>query len=136
MNAREPSDRHSDLGPSSKDWQPGSVGRDEDFTPEKDRWTAAHKGDLGAGRPGEDINSGTNAGATPPESGVDVQPGTAQEGKSWHSHRPDPDDEDDKLESALQDSFPASDPPQPAQPGVTGWDTGEDSASSGSRKKT
>ena len=27
---------HSDLGPSSKDWQPGSPGRDEDFTPDKD----------------------------------------------------------------------------------------------------
>ena len=51
-------DRHSDLGPSSKDWQPGSAGRDEDFTPEKDLWTAAHKGDLGAGRPVEDIHAG------------------------------------------------------------------------------
>ena len=31
-------------------------------------------------------------------------------------------DEDEKLDEALQESFPASDPPQPAQPGVTGWD--------------
>jgi hypothetical protein len=52
----------------------------------------------------------------------EVQPGTGEKGKSWQSHKPDPDDPDDKLEKALQDSFPASDPPQPAQPGVTGWD--------------
>jgi hypothetical protein len=56
----------------------------------------------------------------------EVQPGTAHEGKSWQSHRPDPEDDDDKLESALEDSFPASDPPQPAQPGVTGWDAGDE----------
>jgi hypothetical protein len=55
----------------------------------------------------------------------DVQPGTATKGKSWQSHRPDPDDKDDKLEEALEDSFPASDPPQPTQPGVTGWDAEE-----------
>ena len=55
----------------------------------------------------------------------DVQPGTAVKGKSWQSDRPDPDDKDEKLEKALEDSFPASDPPQPAQPGVTGWDADE-----------
>ena len=43
-------------------------------------------------------------------------------GRSWHSRSPVHDDEDDKLNQALKDSFPASDPPQPAQPGVTGWD--------------
>ena len=52
----------------------------------------------------------------------DVQPGTGEKGKSWQSRSPDPDDKDDKLKQALKDSFPASDPPQPAQPGVTGWD--------------
>jgi len=52
----------------------------------------------------------------------DVQPGTAEKGKSWHSRSPDPDDKDDQLQQALKDSFPASDPPQSAQPGVTGWD--------------
>ena len=52
----------------------------------------------------------------------EVQPGTGEPGNSWHSRSPDPDDEDDKLNQALKDSFPASDPPQPAQPGVTGWD--------------
>lgn len=52
----------------------------------------------------------------------DVQPGTAEPGKSWHSRSPDPDDKDDQLNQALKDSFPASDPPQAAQPGVTGWD--------------
>ena len=51
-----------------------------------------------------------------------MQPGTAQEGKSWQSRSPDPDSVDDKLQQALKDSFPASDPAQPAQPGVTGWD--------------
>jgi hypothetical protein len=57
---------------------------------------------------------------------TEVQPGTGVEGKSWQSHRPDPDDKDDELEEALEDSFPASDPPQPAQPGVTGWDADEE----------
>ena len=65
------------------------------------------------------------------ESGKDdkareVQPGTSEPGKSWHSRSPDPDDKDDKLNQALKDSFPASDPPQPAQPGVTGWDLTEE----------
>jgi hypothetical protein len=52
----------------------------------------------------------------------EIQPGTGQEGKSWQSRRPDPDDEDDKLEGALEDSFPASDPPAPTQPMSTGWE--------------
>ena len=52
----------------------------------------------------------------------DVQPGTAKSGRSWQSRSPDPEDKDDQLNQALKDSFPASDPPQPAQPGVTGWD--------------
>lgn len=52
----------------------------------------------------------------------EVQPGTAQKGKSWQSREPDPDDEDDKLESALEDSFPASDPPAPTAPMATGWE--------------
>ncbi|MGH6925134.1 MAG: hypothetical protein ACRED5_15480 [Propylenella sp.] len=52
----------------------------------------------------------------------DMQPGTAEPGKSWQSRTPDPEDKDDQLNQALKDSFPASDPPQPAQPGVTGWD--------------
>lgn len=55
----------------------------------------------------------------------EVQPGTAEPGKSWQSRSPDPDDKDDKLNQALKDSFPASDPPAPAQPGVTGWDKDE-----------
>jgi len=52
----------------------------------------------------------------------EVQPGTQQPGKDWQSRPPVPHDEDDKLNQALKDSFPASDPPQSAQPGVTGWD--------------
>jgi hypothetical protein len=76
-------DRHSDLGPSSKDWQPGSAGRDEDFTPDKDLWTAAHKGNLGAGRPGEDVHPGGVSGARASGSGSqgdDIQPGTPKGG--------------------------------------------------------
>jgi hypothetical protein len=103
------SDHHSDLGPSSKDWAPGSVGRDEDYTPEKDLWAQTHGGAQGGSLGG----------------GSDVQPGTQREGKSWQSERPDPADEDDKLDTALQDTFPASDPPAPAQPDVTGWDVEE-----------
>jgi hypothetical protein len=64
----------------------------------------------------------------------DVQPGTGAKGKSWQSHRPDPDNKDEQLEEALEDSFPASDPPQPAQPGVTGWDA-EDDAKQGGKKR-
>jgi hypothetical protein len=52
----------------------------------------------------------------------EVQPGTGTPGREWQSRSPVHDDEDDKLNQALKDSFPASDPPQPAQPGVTGWD--------------
>ena len=57
-----------------------------------------------------------------PAQGHEVQPGTGQMGKNWQSHRPAPHDKDDQLDKALKDSFPASDPPGPAQPGVTGWD--------------
>jgi hypothetical protein len=52
----------------------------------------------------------------------EVQPGTGTPGRDWQSRSPVHDDEDDKLNQALKDSFPASDPPQSAQPGVTGWD--------------
>jgi hypothetical protein len=52
----------------------------------------------------------------------DVQPESGESAKDWQSRSPLHDDEDDKLNQALKDSFPASDPPQPAQPGVTGWD--------------
>ena len=57
-----------------------------------------------------------------PAHGHEVQPGTAQKGKNWQSRPPDPHDKDEQLDNALKDSFPASDPPEPAQPGVTGWD--------------
>ena len=59
-------------------------------------------------------------------SAKDVQPGTAETRKDWQSRPPILNDEDDKLNQALKDSFPASDPPQPAQPGVTGWDLKDD----------
>ena len=60
--------------------------------------------------------------------GRETQPGTGKDGKSWQSRSPDPKDKDDKLNQALKDSFPASDPPQPAQPGVTGWDADDEKA--------
>ncbi len=135
MSAKDPIDRHSDLGPSSKDWQPGSPGRDEDFTPEKDLWTLTRKGDLGEGRPGEDVHSEGEGDSAQKGSGEEVQPGTSQEGKSWQSRRPDPNDPDDKLQQALKDSFPASDPPQPAQPGVTGWDVSDETVEKSGRRR-
>src|ERR1700741_862895 len=67
--------------------------------------------------------------------GRDVQPGTGEKGKSWQSHKPDPDDPDDQLEKALEDSFRASAPPQPAQPGVTGWDADEETAKKAGGKR-
>jgi hypothetical protein len=65
----------------------------------------------------------------------DVQPGTGKEGKSWQSRRPDPEDRDDELNQALKDSFPASDPPQPAQPGVTGWDADDEAVKKAGGKR-
>ncbi len=34
--------------------------------------------------------------------------------------------DDKKLDEALKESFPASDPPEVTQPGVTGWDLTEE----------
>ena len=56
----------------------------------------------------------------------EVQPGTAEPGKSWHSRSPDVGDQDDQLNQALKDSFPASDPPQATQAGATGWNLTEE----------
>ena len=133
MSAREPGDRHSDLGPSSKDWQTGSPGRDEDFTPEKDLWTISRKGDTGAGRPGEDVHSGRASTPGSDARGSDVQPGTHHEGRSWQSRRPHTSDSEEQLEEELEDTFPASDPLTVTQPGATGWDLGEGAGRSRSR---
>jgi hypothetical protein len=65
----------------------------------------------------------------------EVQPGTGKDGKSWQSRPPDPTDKDDKLQQALKDSFPASDPPQPAQPGVTGWDADDEAVKKAAGKR-
>ena len=40
--------------------------------------------------------------------------------------RRDAANENAKLDEALKESFPASDPPQSTQPGVTGWDLTEE----------
>jgi hypothetical protein len=72
------------------------------------------------------------AGREPEAGAKDVQPGTGKPGKSWQSNKPEPANDDEKLNEALKDSFPASDPPQAAQPGVTGWDlTDEEKKKSG-----
>lgn len=68
---------------------------------------------------------GTQARRNDPQN-HEVQPGTGKKGKSWQSDRPDPHDKEDKLEKALEDSFPASDPPAPAQPMSTGWEVIEE----------
>jgi len=125
---------HSDLGPSSKDWQPGSPGRDEDFTPEKDLWTLSRKGDLGEGRPGEDIHSAGEPGSRPEGTGEDVQPGTQEPGKSWQSETPNPDDEEEILEATLEDTFPASDPVAPSGP-ATGWVSDEAAERAGGKRE-
>ncbi len=70
-----------------------------------------------------------------PSGAKEVQPGTGRKGKSWQCHRPDPDDKKEKLDEALVDSFPASDPPQPAQPGVTGWDADDEVGGKAGKKR-
>ena len=125
MSAREPGDRHSDLGPSSKDWQTGSAGRDEDFTPGRDLWTISRKGNTSAGRPGEDVHPGGVSGSGAGGSAADIQPGTQQAGKSWQSRRPRGEGAEEQLEEELEDTFPASDPLTVTQPGSTGWDLEE-----------
>ena len=65
---------------------------------------------------------------------ADVQPGTAREGTSWQSRRPGPDSKEDHLQQALKDTFPASDPPQSAQPGATGWNLTERTAGAGTER--
>jgi hypothetical protein len=37
-------------------------------------------------------------------------------------HLPKAANDDEQLDEALKESFPASDPPAPAHPDVTGWD--------------
>lgn len=51
MIKQQTSTGHSDLAPSSKDWQPGSEGHDEAYTPEKDLWAQTHGG--GDGKPAD-----------------------------------------------------------------------------------
>ena len=106
MTAKRPSNTESDVR-SSKDGQP----------PDPETLaTDVHVESAGSAR--RDSES------------QETQPGTHSEGRSWQSRRPESGNEDDKLDQALKDSFPTSDPPQPAQPGVTGWDL-EDGERSG-----
>jgi hypothetical protein len=129
MPTERRSSLHSDLAPSSKDWQPGSPGRDEDFTPEKDLWTRSRKGGVGEGRPGEDIRSAAPEGAR-----QDIQPGTAKPGKSWTSDTDASASDEEKLDDAVADTFPASDPPAATDP-ATGWVTNSEAEERAGGKK-
>lgn len=82
--------------------------------------------DHASSLPGDEDPDAKGRKAAPDAAAKEVQPGTSAPGESWQSRSPDPDDKDDKLNQALKDSFPASDPPAPAQPGVTGWDKKDD----------
>ena len=50
----------------------------------------------------------------------DCKPAKAGHEPDRHGDRPDPDSQEELLDEAIEDSFPASDPPSPAQP-ATGW---------------
>lgn len=56
------------------------------------------------------------------------QPAGSSAERADDVRRPNPDDEDEKLDEALKESFPASDPPAPAHPDITGWDKKDDAA--------
>jgi hypothetical protein len=125
MIKKQPQGGHSDLAPSSKDWASQSSGDDSDYTPQKDLWARSHpkqgepEPDFGvrSQAPGRDVADGQ------PKSRVD------------DVRRPDPEDEDEKLDEALQESFPASDPPAAAHPGVTGWDVENEAMKRGGGKR-
>ena len=54
------------------------------------------------------------------KSAEERKPAKAGHEPDRHGDRPDPDSQEELLDEALEDSFPASDPPSPAQP-ATGW---------------
>lgn len=47
---------------------------------------------------------------------------------------PEPANDDEQLDEALDETFPASDPPAPAHPDITGWDVEEDQARGDKRR--
>ena len=73
------------------------------------RNTKTPKGDVGSGK---ELGSGRRR----PEKDL-------RRGKAETARRPD---EEERLDEALDESFPASDPPAPAHPDVTGWDADDE----------
>jgi hypothetical protein len=47
---------------------------------------------------------------------------------------PDPDDPDQKLDEALEETFPASDAPAPTHPDITGFDVDNDAGRRGGKR--
>lgn len=48
---------------------------------------------------------------------------------------PNPANDDERLDEALEESFPASDPPAPAHPDITGWDLDDKDKDDKARKR-
>ncbi len=48
---------------------------------------------------------------------------------------PKPANDDERLDEALKETFPASDPPASTHPGVTGWDVEDEKADGEKRRK-
>jgi hypothetical protein len=48
---------------------------------------------------------------------------------------PKPANDDERLDEALKESFPASDPPAPTHPDITGWDRKDEEADEKNRRK-
>jgi hypothetical protein len=52
--------------------------------------------------------------------GTPARKGAPDNRANQHGDRPDPDSQEELLDEAIEETFPASDPPAPTQP-ATGW---------------
>jgi hypothetical protein len=104
MIKQQPHVGHSDQGPSSKDWQP---------TPEPDRRDKPVRG--------------TSAQAAD-------RVGVGMKKPKRGAQGPDPDDPDQKLDEALEETFPASDAPAPTHPDITGFDVDAEARDRGAKR--